>query len=136
MIRIIPLTKDNKYFEEAKELFEKNKHISDYKSLEEAIAEGFFFIALSNDFFIGCLFLHDWGDDEVYLSGFSKRKVLNTTNAIRLLTYFTFKDYPHINKILMYICKDNKPALLCSKRAGFKILKEKDNNYILNIERQ
>lgn len=129
---------NEKYLLEIKELFEEVKqYFPHYSDVAEFIkdCQGHFYIGTFNDEFIGCLFLDKWAENSVYIGGFSKRKNKHTMQGFKLLTHFTFEDYPHIKTIYADTDKKNKHVQFFLKRAGFVFDKEINNKYLYKQER-
>ena len=138
MLKLITLFDNNTpYFDEIEALFLTNdvkKFFPCYDRLIDKISacHGHFFVVTYDSEFIGALYLDKWGDDSCYLSGFSKRKNPHTVKAVKLLVKTTFEDYPFIKKIYAEIQKENKPAQLAIRRAGFKLT---EKEILFKIER-
>ena len=123
---------NDSHYKEVSELFNEVKdYFPIWQTLDNALkaCQGHFYTVTFNGEFTGCLFLHKWAEDSVYIGGFSKRKNPHTLKAINLLTNGTFEDYP-IDKIYTQINKNNKPAQFCMKKAGFSFIEQIDDNYI------
>jgi RimJ/RimL family protein N-acetyltransferase len=143
MLKLITVTDVPPFQEEVQNLFnEVRDNFQHWKDVKKALkyCKGHFFVCTwteeEQEEFIGCLFLHDWNikKKKVYLGGFSKRKNTHTLEGVKLLVDVTFEDYD-INTILTKINKNNKPAQLCIKRAGFKLIAEINDYYLFSIER-
>jgi len=120
------------FFNEVKENFPVYK---EFNNLVKA-AQGHTYIGLYNEDFQGVLFLHRWNlaEKKVFIGGFSKRKSPHTVAGLKLLTQATFQDYP-VNVIFSETHKDNRPAHICLKRAGYKFIKEINDKYLFSTER-
>jgi len=116
-MHFISTNNDDFPYKAVKELYEEYSQYNisgNNLYIDELISLNIFFAVMDNKKFIGCLYLHNFGIDSVYLSGFSKRKQPKAN--IRAISEF-------INNITQRYILSSTPhahAKLCLLRAGFK----------------
>ena len=104
-------------YQEIKKLYEENEKYNISGSnltIDELIKYNLFFAVLINGEFRGCLYLHNFTDDSVYLSGFSKRKQPKAN--IRAISELI----KGIDKQCIFSKTTHLHAKICLLRAGFK----------------
>ena len=108
-------------FEAVKQLYEEYQKYNISGSnltIDELISLNLFFAVIDNGKFIGCLYLHNFKDDSVYLSGFSKRKQpkANVRAISGLINNLTQR--------YIYSSTKHLAAKLCLLKAGFKQIEQ------------
>ena len=107
-------------YSEVKSLYEKYQKYNISGSnltIDELISLNVFYAVLVDGKFQGCLYLHNFKDDSVYLSGFAKRKQPKATvRAINELI-------SNLTQRYIYSSTTHLAAKLCLLRAGFKQIK-------------
>ena len=104
-------------FNEVKSLYEEYQKYNISGSnltIDELISLNLFFAVIDNGKFIGCLYLHNFKDDSVYLSGFSKRKQPKAN--VRAISELI----GNLTQRYIYSSTTHAHAKLCLLRSGFQ----------------